>query len=74
MAIGILNPPVLMAEALFARPGIGGLFLSSATNRDYPVLQGIILLAALTVILTNLATDLIYVAIDPRVRHGYVGR
>jgi ABC-type dipeptide/oligopeptide/nickel transport system permease component len=64
----------IMAEAVFAWPGIGGLFLSSATNRDYPVLQGIILLAALTVVLTNLATDLIYVAIDPRVRHGYVGR
>jgi len=64
----------IMVEAVFGWPGIGGLFLGSIASRDYPVLQGIFLLTSVIVILANLATDLLYVVIDPRVRHGYIGR
>jgi peptide/nickel transport system permease protein len=60
----------IMTEAVFAWPGLGGLFVSAITNRDYPVLQGIFLLTAVTVVLANLVTDVVYSLIDPRVRHG----
>ena len=59
----------IMVEAVFAWPGIGGLFLSSITNRDYPVLQGIFVLTAFTVVAANLITDLLYGLIDPRLHH-----
>lgn len=60
----------ILVETVFAWPGIGNLFITSITNRDYPVLQGIFLLAAVSVVLINLATDLLYAFLDPRVRKG----
>lgn len=62
----------IMVEAVFAWPGLGGLFISSITMRDYPVLQAIFLLTALTVVVANSVTDIIYGLVDPRVRHGYI--
>jgi ABC-type dipeptide/oligopeptide/nickel transport system permease component len=64
----------MMVEAVFAWPGIGSLFMGSISQRDYPVLQGIFLLASITVILANIATDMLYFAIDPRIRQGRAGR
>ncbi|HLI12061.1 MAG TPA: ABC transporter permease [Alphaproteobacteria bacterium] len=61
----------ILVETVFAWPGLGNLFITSISNRDYPVLQGIFLLTALTVVLANLITDLLYGAVDPRVRAGY---
>jgi len=61
----------ILVETVFAWPGIGNLFLSSIGNRDYPVLQGIFLVTALTVVIANLLTDLLYGALDPRVRVGH---
>jgi peptide/nickel transport system permease protein len=60
----------IMTEAVFAWPGLGGLFVSSINSRDYPVLQGIFMLTAITVVFANLVTDLIYGLVDPRVRYG----
>jgi peptide/nickel transport system permease protein len=56
-----------MTEAVFGWPGIGDLFLSSIGSRDYPVLQGIFLLTAIMVVAANLATDMLYAVMDPRV-------
>ncbi|MBV8661954.1 MAG: ABC transporter permease subunit, partial [Hyphomicrobiales bacterium] len=53
---------------VFAWPGIGSLFISSIGNRDYPVLQGVFLLTAVSVVVINIVTDLLYAALDPRVR------
>ncbi len=53
---------------MFAWPGLGGLFITSIGNRDYPVLAAIFLLAASMVVLANLVTDLLYAVADPRVR------
>jgi ABC-type dipeptide/oligopeptide/nickel transport system permease component len=64
----------IMVEAVFAWPGLGGLFVSSIASRDYPVLQAIFLLTSITVVVTNLATDLLYGVIDPRVRYGRLGK
>jgi peptide/nickel transport system permease protein len=58
----------ILTETVFAWPGLGSLFIAAISNRDYPVLSGIFLLAAIMVVLANLITDLLYAAADPRVR------
>jgi peptide/nickel transport system permease protein len=62
----------ILVETVFGWPGLGSLFITSITNRDYPVLQGIFLLVSVSVVLTNLVTDVVYAWLDPRVRRGYV--
>jgi peptide/nickel transport system permease protein len=59
---------VVVVEIVFAWPGLGQLALQSVQARDYPVLQGAILLFALVFLLINLLVDLLYTAIDPRIR------
>jgi peptide/nickel transport system permease protein len=62
----------ILVETVFGWPGLGSLFITSITNRDYPVLQGIFLLVSVSVVLTNLLTDIVYACLDPRVRKGYL--
>ncbi|MCU1493829.1 MAG: transporter permease [Acidimicrobiaceae bacterium] len=57
----------VFVEDVFGIPGLGQLLVSSVTNSDIPVIQGLVLLVALWVIVANVAIDLVYVAIDPRV-------
>jgi ABC-type dipeptide/oligopeptide/nickel transport system permease component len=59
-----------MIEAVFGWPGIGELFLRSVESRDYPVLQGIFLLAATLVVLSNLLSDVLSSLMDPRIEYG----
>jgi peptide/nickel transport system permease protein len=59
---------VVVIEIVFAWPGLGQLALQSVQARDYPVLQGAILLFALVFLLINLVVDLLYTSIDPRIR------
>ena len=56
----------VVVETLFAIPGLGSLVTLSITQRDYSVVQGVVLLTTLLVMLVNLVVDLLYVAIDPR--------
>jgi peptide/nickel transport system permease protein len=65
--IQILGGAVII-ESLFALPGLGRLLLSSIEARDYPVLQGGLLVVVIIAMLVNLAVDLLYRVIDPRVR------
>ncbi|MFH2133006.1 MAG: ABC transporter permease [bacterium] len=65
----LLGGPVL-TETVFAWPGMGRLLVSSILGRDYPMIQGIILVFALLFVLTNILVDLIYVFLDPKVRYG----
>jgi peptide/nickel transport system permease protein len=65
--IQILGGAVII-ESLFALPGLGRLLLSSIETRDYPVLQGGLLMVVVIAMLVNLAVDLLYRVIDPRVR------
>jgi peptide/nickel transport system permease protein len=58
----------LVAETVFTWPGMGRLFVDSIGYRDYPVLMGLLMLTALMVIVGNLVADLVYAAVDPRVR------
>ena len=59
---------VVVVEIVFAWPGLGQLALQSVRARDYPVLQGAILLFAVVFLLINLVVDLLYTSIDPRIR------
>jgi peptide/nickel transport system permease protein len=64
---GLLEGAVI-TETVFSWPGIGKLTVDAIFARDYPVVQGAVLLTATLFVLINLATDLIYTLIDPRVR------
>jgi peptide/nickel transport system permease protein len=59
---------VVVIESLFSLPGLGRLILSALQGRDYPVVQGALLFVVLLAIGINLAVDLLYAAIDPRLR------
>lgn len=66
--IGFLIGGTVVVETVFALPGIGSLMVQSVLNRDFPVVQGVTLLFGVLVVLVNLATDLVYSTLDPRVR------
>ncbi|HEV2438671.1 MAG TPA: ABC transporter permease [bacterium] len=68
--MGYLLGGTVITESVFALPGIGRLVLNAILNRDYQVAAGIILLIATTFVLVNLAVDLLYPVLDPRVRLG----
>ncbi len=59
----------VVTETVFSLPGIGQLIVSSVLRRDYPVIQGVILMVAIVYVLINLAVDLMYFVVDPRVRY-----
>jgi peptide/nickel transport system permease protein len=67
--IGIANGAVIV-ETVFGWPGIGKLTVDAISNRDFPVLQATVFVVGIIVVLTNLALDLLYAAIDPRIRLG----
>ncbi len=66
--IGFLVGGTLVIENVFALPGIGNLMIQAIFNRDFPVVQGVTLVFGVMVVLVNLTTDLVYSALDPRVR------
>jgi peptide/nickel transport system permease protein len=59
----------IVTETVFGLPGIGNLVVSAVLRRDYPVIQGALIVVAAIYVLINLAIDLLYAAIDPRVRY-----
>lgn len=60
----------VIVESVFAIPGIGRLLLSAISNRDYPIVQGVVLVIGVFVMLTNLLVDVSYAWIDPRIRYS----
>jgi peptide/nickel transport system permease protein len=58
----------VIIEVIFSLPGMGQLLVESILQRDYPVIQGINLLIVVMIVFTNLAVDLCYAALDPRIR------
>jgi peptide/nickel transport system permease protein len=66
--LGFAVAGVIEAETVFSWPGVGRLVYDAVSNRDYPLLQGVFLLFAVSVVLANLAIDLIYGYIDPRIK------
>jgi ABC-type dipeptide/oligopeptide/nickel transport system permease component len=57
----------IIIEQVFSIPGIGRTLLTSISNRDYPVVEAIIMCIAFTAVVANFAVDLIYKAVDPRI-------
>lgn len=70
-SFGGLVTGAAVTEALFNIPGLGQLVVSAISRRDYPVLQGSILLITVVYVWINLIVDLLYAVIDPRVRNSY---
>jgi ABC-type dipeptide/oligopeptide/nickel transport system permease component len=65
---GFLIGGTVLIETIFSWPGIGQLTLQAFQYRDFPLIQGIVLVYAVTVILSNLAVDMAYALLNPRVR------
>jgi len=67
--IGFLFSGAVLVETVFGWPGLGRLVLSAAQTRDHPVLLGMVLMVAFSLVLANLVTDLVYARVDPRIRY-----
>lgn len=70
LQFGTLLGGAILTETVFAWPGIGRLLVNSVSNRDYPVIQGVVLIFAALFALVNLAVDLLYAYVDPRIHYG----
>jgi len=70
LQVGALLTGAIITETIFAWPGVGRLLIQAIAFRDYPLVQGCVLLIAATYVLVNLATDLVYAALDPRIRYA----
>lgn len=69
LSVGSLLGGAVITESIFGLPGVGRLTISAIADLDYPVIQGGVLLVAVSFVLVNLAVDLIYVLIDPRIQY-----
>ena len=65
----MINVAVII-ETIFAWPGIGRLLFEGIQNRDFPVVQGVVILAGVMIVTVNLLVDLLYAVIDPRIRYS----
>jgi dipeptide transport system permease protein len=71
LQVGTLLAGAVLTETIFSWPGVGKWLIESISRRDYPALQGGIMLISAAVILVNLLVDLTYGLINPRIRHGH---
>jgi len=68
LSLGSIVTGAILIEIIFSWPGIGRALYSAVLSRDYPMLQGGFLVITVTVIVFNLAADLLYAKLDPRIR------
>jgi peptide/nickel transport system permease protein len=69
IGIALLISGVVVTETVFAIPGVGRLTVDAILRRDYPVIQAVTLLFSAAYVLINLAVDLSYTLLDPRIRY-----
>lgn len=69
LRFGGLLAGATLVETVFSIPGIGRFVVDSISNRDYPAIQGAVLVLAVTFVLVNTLVDLLYAAVDPRVKY-----
>ncbi len=69
IGMALLIGGAVVTESVFAIPGLGRLTIDAILRRDYPVIQGIVLLFSFIYVLVNLVVDLIYMLLDPRIRY-----
>jgi len=65
----VLVSGAVVTETVFGLPGVGNLVVSAVLRRDYPVIQGALLVIAGLYVLINFAIDMLYLLVDPRVRY-----
>jgi peptide/nickel transport system permease protein len=70
LQLGTLVSGAVLTENVFAWPGVGRLLVDAVLARDYPVVQGAVLLIATTFVVLNLLVDVLYALLDPRIRYG----
>ena len=70
VGVALLLGGVAVTESVFAIPGLGRLVVDAILSRDYPVIQGVLLIFSATYVIINLIVDLLYVVIDPRIRYA----
>jgi peptide/nickel transport system permease protein len=70
LTIGALWEGAVITETVFSWPGIGQLSINSFGSRDYPIIEAIVLIGSITFMFTNLAVDIIYAYLDPRISYG----
>jgi peptide/nickel transport system permease protein len=70
LQFGALLGGAVLTETVFGWPGMGRLLVDSIFARDYPMVQGIVLVFSVSFILVNLVVDILYAYIDPRIRYG----
>lgn len=71
LEFGFLLSGAVITEVVFGMPGIGLLGYNAILNRDYPIVQGLVLLVAAAVLILNIAVDAAYIALDPRLRYAH---
>jgi peptide/nickel transport system permease protein len=69
LQLGYLLGGAVLTETVFSWPGLGRLMLDGILARDFPLVQGSVLLTALIFVVVNLAVDLLYAYVDPRIRY-----
>jgi peptide/nickel transport system permease protein len=69
LTAALLVSGAVVTETVFGLPGIGSLVVSAVLRRDYPVIQGALLIIAALYVLINFVIDMLYLAIDPRVKY-----
>jgi peptide/nickel transport system permease protein len=69
IGVALLIGGAVVTESVFAIPGLGRLTIDAIVRRDYPLIQGIVLVFSFVYVLVNLVVDLIYSALDPRIRY-----
>ncbi len=71
--LGNLLAGTIIVETVFSRQGMGRLAVTAVLDKDYPLIQGVVLVSALGYVLVNLLVDLAYSVLDPRIRHREAG-
>ena len=69
IGVALLISGVVVTETVFAIPGIGRLTVDAILRRDYPIIQGVILVFSAAYVLVNLLIDILYPLLDPRIRY-----
>ena len=70
LSVGGLLGGAVITESIFGLPGVGRLAIDAISNRDYPMIQGAVILVAASFVFVNLFVDIVYAFIDPRIRYG----
>jgi ABC-type dipeptide/oligopeptide/nickel transport system permease component len=70
LQLGALLGGAVVTETIFSRPGLGRLAVDAILNRDFPLVQGTVLVAAVVYVLVNLLVDIAYAAVDPRIHYS----